>query len=204
MPDVTKIESKGGDKPERTGPRVVPGDYQVRLTYGDTVLTQPFKILRDPRLSTTPREYQALFDLLTKICAKHDEINQTVNGIRRIREDVVLWARRADSAGKQSVVDSAKELTRKIDEIEDTLLQRKIESEQDSLNFPVKLNHKLAMLAFYLDMGEAAPTNQSVELYEHLSKLVDAQLAAWKRLLRAEVKAFNNVVRTAKMPPIPV
>jgi hypothetical protein len=41
------------------GYRVAPGKYQVRLTVGSTVLTQPFDVRSDPRLNTPAAEVAA-------------------------------------------------------------------------------------------------------------------------------------------------
>src|SRR6185369_2418509 len=50
-----------------SGPRAVPGTYQVKLTVDGKTMTQSFEIKKDPRLETTPADFAKQLDLLLKI-----------------------------------------------------------------------------------------------------------------------------------------
>src|SRR5262249_33527611 len=133
---ATKIATKGGDQPGRTGPRVVPGDYQVRVDTKGVTQTAPIRIVKDPRLATTPKDFQAQFDLLKRIQDKHDDLNKNVNQIRATRTQAIEWARRVKGTeAEEKVTAAAKSLSEQLDAIEGELLQMKVQSEQDSLNF---------------------------------------------------------------------
>jgi hypothetical protein len=133
--------------------------------------------------------------LLKSIHDEHDDLNKTVNTIRSIRTQATEWAKRVKGTpGETEVVDSAKALCAKLDEVEGELLQVKIQSEQDSLNYPVKLNSKLAALAFLVGGSEFAPTAQAKQLYGELAKQVDAQIEHFHGLLSSDVPAFNKTV----------
>jgi hypothetical protein len=84
-----------------------------------------------------------------------------------------------------------------ISEIEEALYQVKNRSGQDPLNFPIRLNDRLASLRRSVENGDAKPTNAayevfdelSAELAEHLTKLealVDSGLGAINAELEAE------------------
>ena len=73
---------------------------------------------------------------------------------------------------------------------------------QDTLNFPVKLNTKLAGLAESVGSGDTAPTKQQRELFADLSARVDAQLAALRNVEDQEIAAFNALIRDAALPAI--
>src|SRR5262249_35880682 len=64
LTQATKIASKGGDQPDRTGPRVVPGNYQVRLEVKGEERTAWFRLVADPRPSTSLADLECQFDLL--------------------------------------------------------------------------------------------------------------------------------------------
>ncbi len=49
------------------GAFVLPGRYQVRLTVGETTLTQPLEVRLDPRLDTSGADLEALLDLQRRI-----------------------------------------------------------------------------------------------------------------------------------------
>ena len=86
--------------------------------------------------------------------------------------------------------------------IEGELIQVKAESSQDTLNYPVKLNTKLANLAGSVGAGDAAPTRQAQELYAELAGRVDEELARLRTVTSEDVAAFNDLVRKAKLPAV--
>ncbi|MEA2597603.1 MAG: hypothetical protein QOF01_4072 [Thermomicrobiales bacterium] len=200
---ATKIATKGGDQPGRTGPKVVPGCYQVRLEANGQSQTASFRIVKDPRQSTTDEEFRAQFDLINRINQKHDEMNKAVNQIRAARTQAIEWARRVkETDAEEKVTTAAKALSEQLDAIEGELLQMKIKSDQDNLNYPAKLNAKLAALAGMVGNADAAPTKQAGELYESLARQVDEQLAKLATVLDKGVAEFNAVVSGAGVPAV--
>lgn len=200
-----RIATKGGDQPKRTGPRVAPGKYRVRLQAGDVTSEQTFEILPDPRLSTTAKEYASQHDLLLKIRNKHDDLNHAVNQIRTMRDEAITLARQIeDRKGGKPVVALLHAYCARIDVIEGALLQRKIESEQDSLNYSIKLNAKLSALAGMVEGSEDAPTTQAAALYNHLAEQVDRQLADLAQVTNKELTKLNDAFRKLNSPAISV
>jgi hypothetical protein len=66
------------------GPRVAPGSYQVRfLVDGKPVATETFTVRADPRISTTPADFQKQFDFLLQT---RDKLSQTHEAILEIRD----------------------------------------------------------------------------------------------------------------------
>ena len=200
--DADKITSKGGDQAGTTGPTAKPGNYQARLKVGEQEFSASFTVVPDPRLGTSAADYAAQEELGLKIRDKHSELNRAVNTIRAAREQSEGWAKRAkDNA---ALGEAAKVLKGKLDAIEAELLQVKAQSMQDTLNYPVKLNTKLAALSGTIASAEAAPTRQAYELFDNLVERIDAQLAELAKLLKRDVPAFNKVVQDAAVPAVVV
>ena len=88
--------------------------------------------------------------------------------------------------------------------IEEEILQVKAKSSQDPLNFPIKLNNKIAVLADVASSMDAAPTDASVAVFNQLSTKLDAQLAKLKEIREKDVPAFNQLVREQAVPVIMV
>ncbi|MEP5431806.1 MAG: hypothetical protein ABJP92_03370, partial [Flavobacteriaceae bacterium] len=63
-----------------------------------------------------------------------------------------------------------------ITEVEEALYQVKNQSGQDPLNFPIKLNNRLASLRRSVESGEAKPTNGAYKVYEELSAELTIEL----------------------------
>jgi photosystem II stability/assembly factor-like uncharacterized protein len=181
------------------GPVIVPGKYQVRLTADGKSQTQTFEVKRDPRLSTTPEDYARQFELAMQIHKKLSETNAAVVEIREIRRQLDQYAERAKNP---KVVDAARTLAKKLTAVEEALYQTKNRASEDPLNFPIKLNNKLAGLEGVVESSDDAPTAQSNMVYEDLASQVNAQLNTLKQLTTTDLAAFNKLVRDENIPAI--
>jgi seryl-tRNA synthetase len=182
---------------------VPPGTYQVRLKVGDDEFTESFTIVKDPRQSTGDAELQAQCSLLLHVRDKLTETNEAINGLRRAREQVTSWEERTkETEAAEKVAAAAKTLKAQLDAIEGELIQMKAESSQDTLNFPVKLNTKLAALASAIGNADTAPTTQQEALAADLTARVDAQLERWQQVIAEDIVAFNALIREAALPAV--
>jgi photosystem II stability/assembly factor-like uncharacterized protein len=183
------------------GPRAVPGAYQVRLTADGQTYTQTFEIRKDPRLQTTQAEFDKQFALLTKIRDKLTETHNAVAQIRDVRRQVDdLLKRVGDQPNAKPVVAAGGQLNRKLQTVEEALYQTKNQSSQDPLNFPIRLNNKLAALGGVVGSADAQPTEQSYALYEELAAQIDAQLRQLQQLMTEDLKSFNALARSSDIP----
>ena len=120
----------------------------MRLTVGETTQEQPFEIVPDPRSKTAPEDFAAQFAMEQRIVAKLGETNKGIMRLREAREELDRWEKRAkDNADLAQIPEAVKAIKEKLQAIEDELIQHRAKSMQDTLNFPVKLNAKLASLA---------------------------------------------------------
>ena len=106
-------------------------------------------------------------------------------------------------AGK-AIAEAGKKLDARMTPIEEDLIQVKSRSSQDPLNYPIKLNNRLAALAGVVESADAAPTRQSYEVFDMLSRMAGEQLGKWKQVLSTDVPAFNDLVRQQNVPAISV
>ena len=147
-PDATRFPGMILWAGETRGPRAAPGTYQVKLTVDGKTMTESFEVKKDPRLEATPADFAKQFDLLTKIRDKLTETHDAIIQIRDVRKQVDDTAKRVkDQPNAKAITDAAKSLNAKLTSIEETLYQTKNQSSQDPLNYPIRLNNKLAALA---------------------------------------------------------
>jgi len=202
-PEATKVEGYVGGEGALAGPTVPPGSYQVRLTVGDQTYTQQFQVAKDPRLPATEEDLQAQFELRFKIWQKLSEAHDAINKIRSIRRQVEEWEQRTQGQKDYEEISKAgNTLKEKLSAIEEELIQVKAKTRQDTLNYPIKLNSKLAALAGTIGGAHAAPTKQEYELYDDLVSRIDAQLKSLQEVIDTHVAAFNTLVRERDVPAI--
>jgi hypothetical protein len=95
---------------------------------------------------------------------------------------------------------AAEELDKKMKPVEEELLQVKSKAVEDPLNYPIKLNNRLAALAGAVASADAAPTAQEYAVFEMLDAQLSAQLKIWDELKTKDVIALNDLVRDAGIP----
>jgi hypothetical protein len=186
-----------------SGPKAVPGTYQARLTVDSKTLTETFVVKADPRIPTTAQDFQQQFDLLLKIRDKLTETHDKIVAIRDVRRQINDYADRVRSQpSAKPIVEAAKVLSGKLTAVEEELYQTKNQSSQDPLNYPIRLNNKLAALAGSIAGPDARPTDQQLAVYEDLVTRVDAQLASLQQIMTTDLPAFNKLVRDQNIPAV--
>ncbi|HJT18651.1 MAG TPA: glycosyl hydrolase [Thermoanaerobaculia bacterium] len=185
------------------GPRVLPGTYTVRLTVGDQPpQTTTFVLKQDPRTKATPADLKAQFDFVQGVHEKLSEINGQVQKIMDVKKSLADIKKR--SADNKEVVNAANDLDKKITTIEEALYQTNNHSPEDPLNFPIKLNDKLAGVADSAALGANPPTAQQIEVRDELYAQIDPELAKLKTIWDTDLPAFNKLVADQKVPAISV
>lgn len=178
------------------GPMYPTGTYTARLKVGDEVQETTFKLIADPRYGSTDADIKAQFDFLTTVTAKVTEMHRAIKDIREARAQMDdLMAKIKGDDNYKDVVEAGKELMAKMTKVEEALYQTKNESGQDPLNFPIRLNNKLAALLGVAGSGEWRPTKQSEDVRVELTEQIDAELATLKGLMENDLPAFNNLVK---------
>jgi hypothetical protein len=190
---------------EMRGPRVVPGMYQVWLTVDGKTMTENFEVKADPRLSTPASDFAKQLEFGLKIRDKVTESHNAILQIRDVRKQVDdLLKRLAGQPSYKVINDAATALKKNLASVEESLYQTKNQSSQDPLNYPIRLNNKLAALAGVVQSADAAPTDQSYAVYEEIVVQIDAQLAKLSQIMKTDVPAFNQLVRDQNIPAVTV
>jgi hypothetical protein len=202
-PDATRFPGMILWSGNTSGPQAAPGSYQVKLTVDGKTMTESFEVRKDPRVSTTQEEFQKQFDILAKIRDKFSETSEAIIAIRDVRKQAQDYATRVkDQPNAKPIIDAAKALGDKLTAIEEELYQTKNRSNQDPLNYPIRLNNKLAALAGAIAGADAQPTEQQVAVYEDLTGRINAQMEKLRQALATDVPAFNKLVRDQNAPAV--
>ena len=179
------------------GPIVVPGRYQARVTADGRTQTVPLEIAPDPRTDATGADLQAQFDLAKRINGRVHAANEAVLRLRHMKRQIEDRAK-----GVQALKTQADALTTQLTAIEGEIYQYRNRSSQDPLNFPIRLNNKLAALQNVVEAGDGAPTMQSVAVFEELSGRLDAQLARVEAIVARDIAGFNRQLARRRLAPI--
>jgi hypothetical protein len=186
----------GGQYP-RAAP---PGRYQVRITAAGQTKTQDFEIRRNAAVPTvTDADLQAQFALAMQISNRVSDANRAVIRIRELKAQI---ADRVGKATSDNVKASGQKLTEALTDVEGEIYQHRLRSGQDPLNYPIRLNNKLAALQGTVESGDSRPTDQAVQVFKELSTRLDTQLTRLAGLIKTDLASFNTALQSAGLEPV--
>ncbi|HET7413353.1 MAG TPA: hypothetical protein VFJ18_11915, partial [Pararhizobium sp.] len=161
-PDATRVPGAvlwGGSM---RGPHIVPGTYKVTLAIGNDKTTREFTVRKTPITTATQADLEAQFALAEKIHAKLDATDKAILRLRKVRDAVNGYLGRLHGdANATAIKAAAKPIVAKLTDIENALVQTKSRSGEDPLNYPIRLNNKLAVLESTVQSGYTAPGKQA-------------------------------------------
>lgn len=184
------------------GPAVLPGRYQVRLTVDGESMTQDFEIKMNPRAiadGITMADLQERFDFSIQIRDRVTDANEAVLRIRSIKDQIGDRLAENDNAELQSLGGTVNE---RLGGVEGEIYQVQNQSNQDPLNFPIKLNNKIAALQNLVEGAETRPTDQSYEVYETLSTQLETELEQMQLVIQQDLARLNELLRELGLEPI--
>jgi hypothetical protein len=186
-----------------TGPIAVPGIYQVKLTIGEESHIQEWEWKKDPRCEASLQDLQEQFDFLIQVRDKFSEVSRAVNRLRRARARIDRLLEEIKGRPEAAaVLEEGKAVIAKLTGVEEALIQAKSKSSQDPLNYPVKLDDKIAALAAMAAGADARPTDQSRELFKELSEKADAEIGKLKTIMESDLPNLNTHLKDAGIPHI--
>jgi len=182
------------------GPVAVPGSYQVRLTVDGTTQTKPLVIRRNPLFTdVSDADLQEQFALSMEIRDKVSEANNAVIQIRAIKRDVADRLQKSPDARLKAAGDR---LTRNLSAIEEEIYQVRNQSGQDPLNFPIKINNRLASLLGIVSAGDGKPIASAVPIFTDLKAELKVQTDRLQQTMTADLAAFNTEARRLGLDPV--
>ena len=108
----------------------------------------------------------------------------------------------SEAEGMDDVMDKMKQINKDMKAVEEALYQTKNRSRQDPLNFPIKLNNKLAHVGALNSRGDFKPTEQSKEFFQEVSGNINEQLDKWKNIREKDIPELNNMVKQKSVDAI--
>ncbi|PYQ92784.1 MAG: glycosyl hydrolase, partial [Acidobacteria bacterium] len=185
------------------GPLAPPGTYQVRATADGQTATQSFAIKREPHVlkDVSDQDLREEFDLAMKVRDKASQANEAVLLIRGIKAQIA--DRRGKLGDKAAAAKKALgEFEQALSAVEGEIYQVRLQSSQDPLNFPIKLNNKIAALQGIIESADIRPTEQTYTVFRTLSNRLDEQLTKMDTSVKTSLPPVNQLLQREKVDPI--
>ncbi len=184
------------------GVMAVPGAYQVKLTVGGRTLTAPLTVTNDPRATVTQAALEAEFALATRLMGMLAEVHAAVRQIVDVRAQTDALHARLGAAPDAAQAVGAFE--KSVDVVLNALYEPKAKSGIDLLNYPMRLNVRIAYLEDEVDFGDGAPTAQFQAMTREYRTALDQQLARWSTLKTTDLAAMNRLLESRGLPGVAI
>ena len=194
------IPSAQYDNGPPEGVLALPGKYQVKLTVDGKSYSAPIEIVPDPRAKVSDADLQKQFALATEIRNLNDDGHKLVLEIRDLRSQLQALGKRVgqDDASKP-VRDAADAITKKIEAIENQVIEPKATTNEDQLNYGNMLSSQLAYLGNSVDDADVAPTQSEFDQYEVFRAQVEKLDSQWKEVIGQDLAQLNDLMRKSNI-----
>jgi photosystem II stability/assembly factor-like uncharacterized protein len=182
------------------GPLAVPGSYQVRVSAAGQTATVPLTVEKHPLYDTVSiADLQRQFDFAIEIRDRTSDANEAVIRIRDVKAQIQERLKQSKNPRLKEIGDL---VAGRLSAVEEAVYQVRNRSGQDPLNFPIKINNRLAALRRSVETGDNPPTDASREIYKMLSADLQKELDALAAILKGDLANFNAAAARQKLPPV--
>jgi photosystem II stability/assembly factor-like uncharacterized protein len=185
----------------RLSPLVPPGTYTVKLKIGQTELSRPLEVIRDPNAIGSEEGIEAQTKTVLEL---RTSVNKTVDLIDRaesIRKQLadIKASLQADPRWKP-LVEEADALDHKLLTLEESLFDPHITGSGDSFYFAPKLYTKIQNVARDMMESDERPTQAQRDAANQLAEDIAALQARFDTVTREDVATFNKHMQSASFP----
>ncbi len=201
-----------------SGPKAVPGIYQVRLTVDGKTQNQSLKVIMDPRSPATPEVLTQQLQLGRQIFGETIEARRALAEIGSVEKQLAdiqqkLGQRNlgAQSAQLKSALEEARSGIGKILAgkilVNQTLVNQTLLNQEHAAEEGPGLEEAYAGLASALrvvESGDRAVPSQAITVYTESGQQVKARIAEWARFKQTRLAQLNQQLREANLAPIAI
>jgi hypothetical protein len=202
--------SSGGPTPDEdadyhspSGPKAVPGIYQVRLTVDGKTQSQPLTVVMDPRSPATPEVLAQQLQLGQQIYAEATEPRRALAEIGSIQKqlaDVQTKVEHEPSTAQDAEIKSA------ISDAQSAIAKIVMNKERLEQEGPGLQDAYAGLLSALrvVESGDRAVPSQAIAVYKESSRQVKARVAEWTRFKQTNLVQLNQKLREANLAPVAI
>ncbi len=182
-----------------TGPRVLPGNYTVKMTRDKNVYTTQLQVMPDLRSKHTPEDRRAQFDLSMKLYNLLGDMTFAVDRINGVR--LALDQAAAKLPANDPLVARLRAASAQVDELRRKIVATK---EGGAITGEERLRENLADLYGNVISYEGRPAQTQVERTDAITRELADIVRDFDAWLAKEMPGLNSALSGKQLPPIKV
>ena len=181
---------------------VAPGTYTARLTVGDRSETTEVEVRPHPWITdVTEEDLVAQYEFGVEIRDRVHQANSAVIAIRNVKAQL---DERLEASDDERLAGAGERLRESASAVEADIYQVRNQSNQDPLNFPIRVNNRLANLLSMSEQGDGRPGSGMYAVYEIMVERLDGHLTRLQAVWEDELAEVNAELRRLGMDEIEV
>jgi len=176
------------------------GTYTVRMTLGTTVVSQPLKVVPDPRAGSTVADEREHATMVSTLAGMAAELNRGVADLRDVRTQARALAERAKSAAVGPRDAALQSFVVAIDSLEASAVSPPIAG-IDIMHYTPRLTTDVSGLLSAVEGSSAPVTSGEREQFARLRARAAAFRTAAEHLLTADLERVNALVASSGLTP---
>jgi photosystem II stability/assembly factor-like uncharacterized protein len=178
-----------------SGPKAVPGMYQLRLTVDGRSQTQPLKVVMDPRSDASPQVLSEQFRLGKQMFDESVAARRALAQIASLQKQLHAAQQKAGAELKTALAQADSSLTE--------IVTTRGDAHEPKPGLQ-EAYRDLASALRVVEGGDRPVPSQAIEVYKQASGHIQAHLAEWTTFTQSKLPAINQQLRQANLAPITI
>jgi photosystem II stability/assembly factor-like uncharacterized protein len=186
-----------------SGPKAVPGTYQVRLTVDGKTQSQPLTIVMDPRSPATPEILALKLQLGKQIFAEVTESRRALADMSSLRKqlaDIQKMLEQEPAAAKNAQIKPA------LSDAQSAIVKIATGKEHGGQAGPGLEDASAALVSTLrvVESGDREVPSQAIAVYKESSQQVKTLIAEWTRFKQTNLAQLNQKLHEAGLGPVSI
>ena len=183
-------------------PVVPPGTYAVRLTVDGRSETTEVEVRHHPWITdVTDQDLIAQYEFGVQIRDRVHQANSAVIAIRSVKAQL---DDRLEASDDERLAQAGERLEANASAVEADIYQVRNQSNQDPLNFPIRVNNRLANLLSMSEQGDGRPGSGMYAVFEIMVERLEGHLTRLQAVWDDELAEVNEELRRLGLEDIVV
>ncbi len=178
------------------GPTAAPGEYTVKLTVDGKSYTQPLTLRMDPRVTTPAAGLAKMFEASMQCYNGIAGVRAAQADVEKVREQL------KPLAGNTTVAAAAAALDKKLASLVGSTAGLDFFGISNREPGLAGIGNGFLSLMNLIEGADATPTTQALKAVGDQRRALEDLLAKWNEMKSTDLKAFNEQLTKANLPPI--
>lgn len=178
------------------GPTAAPGEYTVKLTVDGKSYTQPLTLRMDPRVTTPAAGLAKMFEASMQCYNGIAGVRAAQADVEKVREQL------KPLAGNTTVAAAAAALDKKLASLVGSTAGLDFFGISNREPGLAGIGNGFLSLMNLIEGADATPTTQALKAVGDQRRALEDLLAKWNEMKNTDLKAFNEQLTKANLPPI--